>query len=102
MKILEEMLEVETKATQIIENAKLEANAIRVKAREDAKQLVVDGKKELQDRLLQELEQIEKDAAAQKELILKEIEITVENMERTAKERMDSTVVLVINTLLNR
>lgn len=102
MKILEEMLEVETKATQIIENAKLEANAIRVKAREDAKQLVVDGKKELQDRLLQELEQIEKDAAAQKELILKEIEITVENMERTAKERMDSTVDLVINTLLNR
>ena len=102
MKILKEMLGIETKARQIVENAKLEADTIRKKAREDAKQLVIDGEKNLQDRLHQEVAQIEEEAAEQKKAILKETETRLANMERVAKERMDNAVDCVITMLLNK
>ena len=59
MKILEQMLEIETEARQIVEDAKNEANVIRKKAREDAKQLVLDGKNDMQRRIQQEIAQLE-------------------------------------------
>jgi vacuolar-type H+-ATPase subunit E/Vma4 len=99
--ILEKMLEVETGATQILENAQREADEIRKKAREDAKQLVLDGKKELQERLRQEVAQIEEEATVQKESIFQEAETHRAEMERIAKKRMDQAVDRVMNTLLN-
>ncbi len=99
MKILEKMLEVETEAKLIIENAQLEANEIRKKAREDAKQLVIDGRKNLQDRLHQEIVKIEEEATTRKKAILQEAEAHLAEIERTARERMDNAVDNVITTL---
>jgi vacuolar-type H+-ATPase subunit H len=96
------MLEVETEARQLVENANLEANNIREKAREDAKQLVIDGKKELQERMQQEIKKIEKEAASQKEHILKENEAHLAEIERIAKGRIDSTVDYIVSMLLKR
>jgi vacuolar-type H+-ATPase subunit E/Vma4 len=98
--LLEKMLEVETAAKQIVENAKREANEIRNKAREDAKQLVIDGKKSLQERLRQEITQIEAEAEVRKKALLQETEARLTELERIAKERIDSTVDRVITTLL--
>jgi len=101
VKILENMLEIETQAKQIVENAKHEADEIRKKAREDAKQLVIDGKKNLQNRLHQDITQIEEEAATRKETIFQETETRVAEIEEGAKGRIDSAVDLVIKTLLN-
>ena len=99
VKILDEMLEIETKATQVIENAKLEATTIRNKAREDAKQLVNDGKKTLKDRLHQEIIQIEREAEAQRDAIFEEAKTRAADMERVAQDRMDSAAELVLERL---
>ena len=102
MKILEKMLEVETKAKQIIETAQLEADEIRKKAREDAKRLVIDGRKNLQSRLQQEISQIEEEAASRKEAIFQEAKVHLTEMEQKAEKRMDSAVDSVMNVLLGK
>jgi vacuolar-type H+-ATPase subunit H len=102
VEILEKMLEVETVAKQTIENAKREANEIRNKAREDAKQLVIDGKQKLQERLRQEISQIEEEAEARKKTILQETASRLTALERSAQERMEHTVERVIQSLLNQ
>ena len=96
------MLEVETKAKQIIETAQLEADEIRKKAREDAKHLVIDGRKNLQNRLQQEIRQIEEEAASRKEAIFQDAETRLAEMEQRAEERMDNAVDCVMSALLNR
>lgn len=93
------MLHIETEARQIVENAKTEANAIRKQAREGAKQRVIDGKKELQERMQQAVSQIEEEAAARKIQILKDTEGHVIEMEQKAQERIDSTVEQVVALL---
>ena len=100
VKILEKMLEVETEARQIVENAKVEANTIRKKAREDAKQLVVDGKKGIQQQIQQEITKIEEEAAAQKKAILQDMENHLTKVEQGARKNFDSTVDRVLTTLL--
>jgi vacuolar-type H+-ATPase subunit H len=100
VEILEKMLEVETKAKQIIETAKREADEIRKKAREDAKQLIIDGRTNLQDRLHQEIAQIEEEATERKKTILQQAEIRLAEMEHKAEEQMDSVVECVIRVLL--
>lgn len=102
MEILEKMLEVETNARQVIETAQLEADEIRKKAREDAKRLVIDGRKNLQNRLQQEIKQIEEEAASRKEAIFQEAKVHLTEMEQKAEERMDHAVDCVISTLLNK
>jgi vacuolar-type H+-ATPase subunit H len=102
VEILEKMLEVETQARQIIETAQREADEIRKKARDDAKQLVIDGRKNLQERLHQEITQIEEEAAAQKKTIFQEAETRLVEMEQVAEKQMNRTVDRVINVLLNR
>lgn len=100
MEILEKMLQVETEAKQIVENAKLEANEIRKKAREDAKQLVIEGQKNLQNRLREEIAQMAAEAETRRKEILQETETRLADFERTAKERMDYTVDCVMNAIL--
>ena len=102
VEILEKMLEVETQARQIIETAQLEADEIRKRAREDAKQLVIDGRKNLQERLHQEIAQIEEEAAARKKAIFQEAEIQLTEMKQKAEKQIDSAVGGVMNVLLNR
>lgn len=102
MKILEKMLEVETEARQIVENAKGEANTIRKNAREEAKQLVIKGKKDFQDRMQEEIKQIEEEAATRKAGILKEMETHLAEMERRAKEQVDRAVDHVMTILLEK
>lgn len=102
MKILEKMLEVETKAKQIIETAQLEADEIRKKAREDAKRLVIEGRKNLQNRLQQEIRQIEEEAATREKAIFQEAEAHLAEMEQRAEGRMDSAVDCVMSVLLKR
>ena len=96
------MLKVETEARQIVENVHLEANDIRKKAREDAKQLVIDGKKELEARIQREIKQLEEDATAQKEHILKETEKQLAEMQQGAEERIETTVDQVVALLLKQ
>ena len=83
-------------------SAQLEADEIRKKAREDAKQLVIDGRKNLQERLHQEITQIEEEAVARKKAIFQEAETQLAEMEHLAKERIDQAVDKVINALLSQ
>lgn len=99
VKVLEQMLHIETEARQIVENAKTEANTIRKQAREGAKQRVIDGKEALQERMQQEISQIEEEAAARKTQILKDTERHLIEMEQKAKEQIGSTVEQVVALL---
>lgn len=102
MEILEKMLEVETQARQIIETAQREADEIRKKARDDAKQLVIDGRKNLQERLHQEITQIEEEAAARKKVIFQEAEIRLAEMKQRAEKQMNRAVGGVMKVLFKR
>ncbi len=102
MKILDKMLEVETEARQIVEEAGTEANVIRKKAREDAKQVVIGGKKELQEKIQHEIKQLEEEAVAQKANIMKEMETHLTEMEQTAKTKIESSVDHVMRVLLKK
>lgn len=92
MEILEKMLQIEVDAKQIVENAKIEADKTREKAREEAEQLVTDGKRKFQERLRQDLVRIEDDAETRKKAILQEAEVRLAEIERIAKERMEKVV----------
>ena len=100
VKILERMLEVETEARQIVEQAKAEANTIRKKARDDAKQLIINGKKELQERIEQEIRQIEADAIEHKTRMLKEADIHLNTVTQRARKHLDPAAEHVLNALL--
>ncbi len=100
MNILEKMLEVEAQARQIVEDAKNEANAIRKKGREEAKQLVNDGKKFIQEEVHQEILTIEQEAQKRRTTIVNEMNIQLEKMEQKARERIAYTVDHVLTTLL--
>ncbi len=102
MKILEQMLAIETEARQIVEDAKNEANAIRKKAREDAKQLVITGKHDLQHRVQQEVTLLEQEAEKQKEQIVSVTKTRISETERMAKERIERTVEHVISQFLHQ
>ncbi len=102
MKILEQMLAIETEARQIVEDAKNEANAIRKKAREDAKQLVITGKHDLQHRIQQEIATLEDDAKKRKEQIVSETKTRLADMERIAKERIDGAAECVLSHILRQ
>ena len=102
MKILEQMLEIEAEAHQIVADAKDEANAIRKKAREDAKHIVLDGKNELQHRVQQEIATLEQEAEKHKEQIVSATKTRLTETERLAKERIEKTVDSVFSQFLRQ
>ena len=85
-----------------IEVAQREADEIRKKARDDAKQLVIDGRKNLQERLHQEITQIEEEAAVRKKAIFQEAETRLAEMEQEAEKQMSRAVDRVISIILNQ
>ena len=101
MNVLENMLQVETEAQKIVEDAEKEASAIRKKAREDAKKLIVDGKQAVRERLQQEIRQLEKDADIQRTRILNEAQQRREALEQQAGKQIDKAVQRVMDLLLN-
>ena len=102
MKVLEKMLHIETEAQQIVEDAKAEANAIRKKAREDAKQLVIDGKHRMQEQIQQEIKGLEEEADARKKQIIQETEQSLAALKQVAQERMNKTVEHVVSLILKQ
>ncbi len=101
MDLLEKMLEVETQARELIENAQTEANVIRKKARDDAQQLIIDGRKTMNERLQQEIAELESEAQARKDSILQEAERQLHTMQQQAAERMEHAVEQVMQMLVN-
>ena len=101
MELLEKMLEVESEAQQLIEQAQLEANNIRKKAREDAQQLIIDGRKNLHKRVQQEIAQLEQEANIRKAAILQETEQRLEDMKSQADAHMRKAVDKVVQMLIN-
>lgn len=102
VKILDQMLVVEVEARKIVEDAKEEANTVRKKAREDAKQLVINGKNDFERRIRQEITQLEQEAERQKEQIAHSTKTSLSDMERLAKERIDKAVAQVLSQLLSQ
>ena len=102
MELLEKMLEVETEARQLLEQAKLDTNNIRQKAREDAQQLIIDGRKNLHERVQQEIAQLENDANARKAAILHKAKQRLAEMEARANVHMESAVEKVMQKLLDK
>ncbi|MBD3307122.1 hypothetical protein GF339_11910 [candidate division KSB3 bacterium] len=100
--ILEQMLEVESEAQQLVEDAKAEANGIRTKAREDAEQLMREGKQQIEERIQRETERLEQDAHTQKEVILNEMDAQLADMEPVANERIECAVERVVAKILPR
>ena len=100
MELLEKMLEVETQAREIIENAQAEANAIRKKARDDAQQVIIDGRKAMNERLKQEITKLEREAQTRKDTILQEAEHQLETTRQQATERMEHAVEQVMRMLI--
>lgn len=101
MNVLENMLQIETEARTIVEDAQNEANAIRKKAREDAKSFISDGKMAARDKLKQEIAQLEKDADAQRTRILTEAQHHRDELEQQAGKQIDKAVNKVMELLLN-
>jgi len=102
MNVLEKMLDVESEAQKIVEDAKDEANAIRNKAREDAQQLVTDGKNTFQEKMRAEIQRLEQDAATQKEQIFATAHTLLAQKEQQARGRIDQAVEHIVNLLLVR
>lgn len=102
MNVLENMLQVETEARKIVEDAQKEANAIRKNARDDAKAFVTEGKQAVRERLQQEIAQLEKDADAQRTRILSEAQQRREALEQQAVKQLDRAVENVMNLLLEK
>ena len=101
MNVLENMLQIETEARQIVEDAQKEANEIRKNAREDAKTFISNGKQAARDRLQQEIAQLEKDADVQRTRILNEAQQRRAILEQQAGERITQAVDNVMNLFLN-
>ncbi len=102
MKALETMLQIETEALQIVEQAKIEANEIRKKAREDAKQLVIDGKQRMQEQLQQEIKALEDEANSRRAHIVQETEQRLVALEKSAQGRIEPTAQYVVSLLLQQ
>ncbi len=102
MKVLETMLQIETEALQIVEQAKIEANEIRKKAREDAKQLVIDGKQRMQEQLQQEIKALEDEANSRRAHIVQETEQRLVALEKSAQGRIEPTAQYVVSLLLQQ
>ena len=101
MELLEQMLEIETQAREMIEQAQNEANAIRKKARDDAQQVIVDGRKMMHERLQQDITELEREAQVRKDAILQEADRQLQTMRQQAAERMEYAVEQVMQMLLN-
>jgi len=99
--VLEKMLQVETEARKIVEDAQNEANVIRKKAREDAKTFIAEGKQTVRNRLKQEIAQLEKDADVQRTRILSDAQQRRAVLEQHAGERIDRAVERVMTLLLD-
>ncbi len=101
MNILENMLHIETEARKIVEGAQDKANTIRKKAREDAKNLVAEGKLTARNTLKQEIAQLEKDADVQRTRILTEAQQRRSELKQKAGKQIDKAVEMVMELLLN-
>ncbi|PID58644.1 hypothetical protein CSB45_03620 [candidate division KSB3 bacterium] len=101
MNILENMLQIETEAQKIVEDAQKEAGAIRKKARDDAAKLIADGKDRAREQLQQEIMQLEKEADVQRTRILNEAQQRREILEQGAEKQIEKAVQRVVNLLLD-
>ena len=100
MELLEKMLEVETQARELIENAQTEATAIRKKARDDAQKMIIDGRKTMHERLQQEIAELEREAQNSKDLKLQETERQLSALRQQAGERMEDAIEQVVRMLV--
>jgi vacuolar-type H+-ATPase subunit H len=100
VKILEKMLQIESEATQIIENAKLEAEQIRKKARAEASQIIETGKKASQERLQQEIARLDAEAETRKNTILQDAEGQIVKLERITPASLDRVAEQAVEMLL--
>ncbi len=101
MELLKKMLEVETRALELIEKAQAEANEIRKKAHDDAQQLIVDGRKNMHERVQQEIARLEHEAHVRKDEIHQDAEQHLVTMRQHAEAQMEFAVEHVVQTLLS-